>query len=234
MDRLTRIGMLQAIFDICGGEIDSLDRLGKLMYLTQKLGVDLGQEFNFVSRYEIYPRELFGDIRIAKDWNIISSSEHGVLTLQLKDDCDASKIDPDKQEIIKRLNQKSIQTLDVLSVIVHLDENGYPLEKFKELKGNLEYYFPEAQLLALQIYGIGKKNIDEYPIGYTVKSDDYYRKGNLKNILEIMTNRFDDMSPEECKILSECFDILSQSKITLKDSVNAERMCGKFGVLLPF
>ncbi len=62
----------------------------------------------------------------------------------------------------------------------------------------------------------------------------FYREGNLRNILAILASRFDDISSEECKVLSECFDILSQPEITLKDSIEVEMMCGKFGVLLSF
>ena len=60
-----------------------------------------------------------------------------------------------------------------------------------------------------------------------------YREGNINNIRAILNSK-KNFTPEECCLLGECFTMLSKDDINLRDSVMIEKMCSRFGVLLPF
>lgn len=65
MDRIERLNRLETFFQWVGGSITGRKKLHKLIYLSQALGFDLGQEFIF-HFYGVYSPSLSKDLEMAK------------------------------------------------------------------------------------------------------------------------------------------------------------------------
>lgn len=160
MDRLLRLEKLKSFFSACGKEISGRKKIHKLVYLTQALGVNMGQEFIF-HYYGVYSPSLSGDLQQAKNWDILTENRVGTLyKYKLKEGMEkpGDETIQEKREIINELARKTPAVLEVLSTMVYLHRMDYPKEEIKnkitELKGHLSSFFSEATGMAHKYFDI--------------------------------------------------------------------------------
>lgn len=166
MDKIERMERLENLFQWAGGHIAGRKKLHKLIYLSQALGFDMGQEFIF-HFYGVYSPSLSKDLEIARSWGLIKEEESGggyrySLTdsrVARLDDCEFVEV---KRKIAK-LKQEPAAVLEVLSTIVFLDESDYTLpqieKKLEELKKHLRSHFDDAFRLAEENFKINPNGV---------------------------------------------------------------------------
>ncbi len=161
MNKIERIERLENLFQWTGGHIAGRKKLHKLIYLSQALGFDLGQEFIF-HFYGVYSPSLSKDLEIARSWGLIEEEKSGggyrySLTASRVAQLDGCEFEEVKR-IIAGLKEEPTAVLEVLSTIVFLDVRGYTglqiEKKLEELKKHLSSHFDDAFRLAEEIFGI--------------------------------------------------------------------------------
>lgn len=168
MDKVERLEKLELFFQWVGGEIAGRKRLHKLIYLSQELGFDFGQEFIF-HYYGVYSPSLSRDLGLAQLWNLIEESDverdFGVeynYKLVENNSIESNGYNEEIKNKIILLAQQPATVLEVLSTIIFLDRKGYSkvkiVEKLGELKGHLQHCFGNAFQFAKDIFNLNCLN----------------------------------------------------------------------------
>lgn len=160
MNSVRRIELIQNCLQLIGGEIVGRKKLHKLIYLCQARAIDFGQNFVF-HFYGVYSPTLCMDLELARQWDLLTEEQCGTafkIKLKQKDSKGLDCIGEDNREFISSLADQSASVLEVLSTLIYLDKEGFKnsslYSKLHELKPHLEAYFPQAQELAEDYYGM--------------------------------------------------------------------------------
>ena len=157
MDSLTKLARLQRLVEEADGKVEGRKKLHKLVYLCQRAGTDLDQSFVFYM-YGVYSPSLAMDLKDAIEWGLLKEQQDGdTYDILLGDACiDAKEMDDRDRRpdftVARILARETAATLEALSTIVYLYDNGY-LEldlqnKLASLKPHLRHLFPKAFELA--------------------------------------------------------------------------------------
>jgi uncharacterized protein YwgA len=157
MDKLTKVGRLHRLIEAADGRVEGRKKLHKLVYLCQRAGVDLDQSFVFYM-YGVYSPSLALDLKTAIEWGVLKEVKDGDTFDILLGDARIDASEKDDREppldftVAKVLSGESAGTLEALSTIVYLYDNGHRGEalrsKLRSLKGHLLPVFPRAFDLA--------------------------------------------------------------------------------------
>ena len=161
MDKLSRLVRLQNLIEASGGTVDGRKKLHKLVYLSQRSGIDYGQAFQF-HMYGVYSPSLAQDVEAATAWGLLEEepSADGAYKIRVSQPAETGPFveDMDGLRTVETLAKESSATLEVLSTIVYLwdfDLRGEDLSRSLRLvKGHLESVFDSAFRLAEQHFGI--------------------------------------------------------------------------------
>ena len=161
MDKLSRLVRLQKLIEASGGTVDGRKKLHKLVYLSQRSGIDFGQAFQF-HMYGVYSPSLAQDVDAATAWGLLEeeSSAGETYKIQVSQSAEGGPFGEDMPELrtVETLAEKSFATLEVLSTIVYLwglDFRGEHLCRSLHLvKGHLESDFDLAFDLAAKHFDI--------------------------------------------------------------------------------